>query len=119
VPFALHYRNVNDATSAMKFIDAAITAQPDNAHAYALGARWRMELNDFSAANTVLQEASRRNLSTFELHKCGMELALKLGDVDSAFCQLESMTRCSTADLSPLKNRLKALAAKMSALPIS
>jgi glycosyltransferase involved in cell wall biosynthesis len=119
IPFAWHLRRINDHSSAMKYIDAAITAQPDNARAYALSARWKMEHNEIGGAERILNEAKARNLSTFELHKCGMELALKQGDVNSAFCHLELMTRTTNADLTPIKNRLTALALKLSTSPIS
>ncbi len=116
---ARHYRKMSDYPSAIKHIDAAVAAQPDNAHAYALAARWRMELDDLTASSSILQEAARRNLTAFDLHKCAMELALKQGDVNSAFCHLERMAQSTSADLSPIKNRLVALAAKMSVLPVS
>jgi tetratricopeptide (TPR) repeat protein len=112
-PLALHHRRMNDTPTALKFIEQTLKADALNANAYACAIRWRMETGDLTGAGNLLAEAESKRLRLFELHKCGMELSLKSGDVDSAFSHLELMTQTTDADLSPLKNRISALATKL------
>lgn len=118
-PLALHHRRMNDIPTALKFIEQTLNADATNASAYACAIRWRMETGDLAGAGALLAEAETKQLRHFELHKCGLEFSLKRGDVDSAFCYLELMTQTTDADLSPLKSRISALAAKLGRAPVT
>ncbi len=113
-PLATHYRKSNKHSKAMQSIQQAIAAEPKNADAFGLAARLHVEAGNIGEAQHVVDEAQEKNLRSFELHKCGMQLALQRGDVNSAFRQLELMAQMTTADLTPLKNRIAAIAAKLS-----
>jgi hypothetical protein len=52
-------------------------------------------------------------LRAFGLHKLALQLSLSKGDIRSAFSHLELMTQTTTADLSPLKDRIAALAQRI------
>jgi tetratricopeptide (TPR) repeat protein len=118
-PLALHHRRMNDVPAALKFIEQTLKADAENASAYACAIRWRMETGDHAGARLLLAEAEAKQLKLFELHKCGLELALRSGDVDSAFSHLELMTQTTDADLSHLKSRISALAAKLGRVPVT
>jgi Tfp pilus assembly protein PilF len=110
---------MNDVPAALKFIEQTLKADAENASAYACAIRWRMETGDHAGARLLLAEAEAKQLKLFELHKCGLELALRSGDVDSAFSHLELMTQTTDADLSHLKSRISALAAKLGRVPVT
>lgn len=116
LPLAWHYRKLNDLDSAINFIDKAIRAQPANSKAYAFAVRWKMDTGDVQSAEKTLELAEEKGIRDFELHKAGLQLFLQRGDVNAAFHHLELMSQTTDADLTPIRNRLAALAEKISAV---
>jgi tetratricopeptide (TPR) repeat protein len=113
-PLALHFHKLNDHTSSLKYVERVIQHHAENVRAYVLAIRWRMDAGENAEAERILSLAKQQNLNDYELHKCGLDLSLRKGDMPSAFRHLDLMTRTTDADLSPLRNRLSALATKMS-----
>lgn len=74
-------------------------------------------LGESDRAEEILQAAIRAGVHEFELYKSGLTLALNRGDIAAAFERLDMMTRTTTADLTPLKQRLQAIAARISNVP--
>ncbi len=118
-PLALHYRKLNDVKSALRFVDRTIQTGSAHADAYACAIRWRMEMGNTIDAERILADAESKNLRAFELHKCGLQLSLKKGDINSAFSHLDLMTQTTDADLTPLTRRITALAAKLNARTVA
>jgi glycosyltransferase involved in cell wall biosynthesis len=117
LPLAMHYHHLNDVASAIRCVDEVRTACPLSVEAHLLAVRWRMESGvELEEAERVLGLAESSGLQSFELHKYGLQLSLRRGDVAAAFRHLDRMTKSTDADLSPLKKRIEALASKMSAL---
>lgn len=112
-PLAFHYKRLNDIGAALKFIDMTINAKPEFAPAYALASRWRVEIGDIEETERLFVRADQYQLRFFDLHKIRMELALKRGNIDEAFRQLDLMTQTTDADLSPLRIRLSVLASRI------
>lgn len=113
LPLAQHCRKVNDQATAFQLVDKALVADPTDGRAYALAVQWMMEANQPEDAARMLAAAESRGIRFFELHKAGMQLALRNGDLHAAFRQLELMSQTTDADLTPLKSRIEALRSRL------
>jgi len=114
LPLARHHRSVGDSEGAFGYLEKAIEAEPANGNLYALAVRWRMESGKMDEADRLIAVAEEKQIRAFDLHKVALQVALAKGDIHSAFRHLELMAQTSDADLTPLRNRLSALAAKLS-----
>jgi hypothetical protein len=76
-----------------------------------------MEDGNIEAALGLCKMAEEKKLAAFNLHRAALQVHLARGDVHAAYRQLELMTKTTDADLTPLRNRLAALAARLSVAP--
>jgi tetratricopeptide (TPR) repeat protein len=113
LPLAQHCRKKNDQATALQLVDKALVADPTDGRAYALAVQWMMEANQPEDAGRMLAAAESKGIRFFELHKAGMQLALRNGDLHAAFRQLELMAQTTDADLTPLKSRIEALRSRL------
>lgn len=115
LPLAVHCRKLGDKEKAFEYLERALTASPSSPELYATAIGWYVESGNSDAADRLCRISEERNLRSFELHKVALQAYLSRGDVHAAFRQLELMTQTTDADLSPLRNRLNALAKKLAA----
>lgn len=115
LPLAMHHYKAGDSKGAFSYLHRAMEAEPMNGGLYALAIRWRTELGEMEEAKRLIEVAEEKQLRAFELHKAALQFTLAQGDVHAAFRHLELMAQTSDADLTPVRNRLSALAAKLSA----
>ncbi len=115
LPLAMHHYTVGDHRTALSYVSRAMKAEPTNGNLYALAIRWHTELGEMEEAKRWIAMAEEKQVRAFELHKTALQFALAQGDIHAAFGHLELMAQTSDADLTPLRSRLSALAAKLSA----
>jgi tetratricopeptide (TPR) repeat protein len=115
LPLAVHHYRGGDRRTAFRYLGNAIDAEPMNGELYALAIRWRTEVGEMDEAERMIEAAEEKQIRSFELHKAALQFTLAKGDVHTAFRHLELMAQTSDVDLTPVRNRLSALAAKLSA----
>ncbi len=115
LPLAVRHYTSGDRRTALRYLDKAIDAEPTNGELYALAIRWRTEAGEMEEAERLINAAEEKRIRAFELHKAALQFTLAKGDVHAAFGHLELMAQTSDVDLTPVRNRLSALAEKLSA----
>lgn len=117
IALARRYHERKEFDAAFHHVDCAMALEPEDGDTYALAIKWKMELGATEEAWRYIEHAEACGVQAFEFHKASLQLSLSRGDLRSAFKHLELMAQTSQADLTPLRNRLAALAAKISSQP--
>ena len=115
VALARMYRNIGDNEASTKHVHQAITLDPVNAQAYALAAQWSLEDGDIKAAEEVLSKAVMKGVTSRELDKTSLDLAVRTGNIPQALYHLDKMISMLPPENLSLKNRLASVAAKLAA----
>lgn len=103
--------------SAITYAEKYLTHNPCHTEAVLLAVQAYSRLGEIQRAEEIYETAVLSGVREFQLYKAGLTLALAREDIAAAFERLELMTRTTTADLSPLKQRIQALAARISGSP--
>lgn len=110
---AVNYRKVGRHNDSYEILREATYHHPKDSQAYALEIKWRIEEGKISVAEEVYEESQRLNLSSFELDKAALDLALQNGNVMNALKSLEKMANSPMGSTPAVRERINTLKARL------
>jgi glycosyltransferase involved in cell wall biosynthesis len=113
VALAVNYRKIGKHNEAYEILRETTYLHPMEPQPYALEIKWRIEDGDFSAAEAVFDESQRMKLSSFDLNKAGLDLALQRGEIVKALQFLEKMADSPTGATPLVRERIKTLRSRL------
>jgi glycosyltransferase involved in cell wall biosynthesis len=110
---ATNYRTIDKKTESYNLIRQISYLYPLNAEAYALEMTWRILDGDYQTAENIFSEAQQHGVTSYNIHKSAMDIALHDGDIPRALNHLEEMANTPQGNVSAVKDRIAQLRMKM------
>jgi tetratricopeptide (TPR) repeat protein len=114
ITLASNYWRIDKKTESYNLVRQISYQYPSNPDAYALEMKWRILEGNFEAAEKIFAESQTRRVTSYDIHKHALDIALHYGDLQRALNHVEEMANTPQGNVSAVKERIAHLRMKIS-----